>query len=139
MKKKSITKPTLKKVIEQMGSLTSLANDLEVGASSVCYWLYTDRLVPEKAAKAIKKLTGIELPAKDVRIRKITKPFLVPLIKKAGGAQSFAEAMGMHVSLVSKLLYTDQKVGPQYAIKLSRLSQGSIKPHQIRPDLFDPE
>jgi DNA-binding transcriptional regulator YdaS (Cro superfamily) len=137
--KKKIVKPTLKKVIEQMGGITSLADHLKVAPSSVCCWLYTDRLVPEKAAKAIKKYTDIELPAKDIRIRKITKPFLVPLIKKAGGAQSFAEAMGMHVSLVSKLLHTPQKVGPQYVIKLSRLSQGSLKPHQIRPDLFDEE
>ncbi len=139
MRKKMITKPTLKKVIEQMGGITLLANHLKVGASSVCCWLYTDRLVPEAAAKTIKKCTGVELPAKDVRTRKITKPFLVPLIKKAGGAQSFAEAMGMHPSLVSKLLHTHQKVGPQYVIKLSKLSQWSIKPHQIRPDLFDEE
>ena len=139
MKKKFITKPILKKAIEHTEGAVSLAKKLKVATSSVYHWLYTDSLVPEAAAKAIKKLTGIELPAKDVRIRKITKPFLVPLIKEAGGAQSFAEAMGMHVSLVSKLLYTDQKVGPQYAIKLSRLSQGSIKPHQIRPDLFDEE
>lgn len=139
MKKKFITKPTLKKAIETMENAGHLATKINVSVSAVYQWLYTDRLVPETAAKAIKKLTGIELPTKDIRIRKITKPFLVPLIKKAGGAQSFAEAMGMHVSLVSKLLYTDQKVGPQYAIKLSRLSQGSIKPHQIRPDLFQEE
>ncbi len=137
--KKKIFKPTLKKVIEHMGGITHLAKNLKVSPSSVCCWLYSDRLVPEKAAKAIKKCIGIELPAKDIRIRKITKPFLVPLIKKAGGPQSFAEAMGMHVSLVSKLLHTPQKVGPQYVIKLSRLSQGSIKPHQIRPDLFGEE
>lgn len=87
------------------------------------------------AAQAIKKITGIELPTKGVRIKKVTKPFLLPLIKKAGGVQSFAETMGMYVSLVSKSLYTDQKVGLQYAIKLSRLSQGIIKPpsDQARP------
>ena len=139
MKKKSITKPTLKKVVEAMGGSCHLAKNLNVSVNSVYHWLHTERPVPEKAAREIKKLTGIELPAKDVRIRKITKPFLVHLIKKAGGAQSFAEAMGMHVSLVSKLLYTDQKVGPQYAIKLSKLSHGIIKPHQIRPDLFGEE
>ena len=139
MKKKPITKPNLKKAIEAMGGSCHLAKNINVSANSVYHWLYTDRPVPETAATAIKKWTGIELPARDVRIRKITKPFLVPLIKKAGGAQSFAEAMGMDRSLVSKLLYTDQKVGPQYAIRLSRLSHGIIKPHQIRPDLFDPE
>jgi len=91
MKKKSITKPTLKKVVEAMGGSCHLAKNLNVSVNSVYHWLHTERLVPETAAKAIKKLTGTELPAKDVRIRKITKPFLVPLIKKAGGAQGFGK------------------------------------------------
>ncbi len=139
MSKRAITKPTLQAVIDSVEGTKDLAIKLGVSVTSIYHWLYTDRLVPETAATAIKKLTRIELPPEDIKLRIITKPFLVPLIKKAGGAQNFAKAMGMHVSLVSKLLYTDQKVGPQYAVKLSKLSNGAIKPYQVRPDLFDEE
>ncbi len=137
MSQKVITKPLLKKVVTKMGGAPSLAKNLQVATSSVYQWLYTDRLVPEKAALAIQKLAGIKLPPKDIKIRPLTKPFLLPWIKKAGGAQPFAEALGMHVSLVSKLLYTDQKIGPQYAIKLAQFSKGTIKAHHLRPDIFE--
>jgi len=56
-------------------------------------------------------------------------------IDTVGTQQLLAKACGVSQALVYFWLYNKRRVAPQHVIALSRATNGTFSPHQIRPDL----
>ena len=61
---------------------------------------------------------------------------LYKIVKEVGNTVDLANILGISHSYLRVMLCESQKISPKIVKKLSELSNGKVRPEELRPDIF---
>lgn len=137
-------KRELRKAITKLGGVRAVAKLCDKYTTQVYTWIRDDKyFVPDDCAAIIEKASGIKIPKKYCKKKYAKNIFpdsylnvFIPLLKKMGTAVRLADEIGISQSYMTKILTGKRPVNINHIHKLCDLSDGKIKPKQLRPDIF---
>lgn len=139
----NISKNKPKKEIEalykKIGTNKQIAELCNRAQSQVSNWLYQkNSYIPFECVEILEKTSGMKIPKKYItKSPASTKhPYYGPIIKKFGSIINLAKELDIATPQLSRIINDRHKPPARIVEKLCKLSDGKIRPHMLRPDIF---